>query len=103
MDKKQVMLLLQEYDSGSASYRTLARKYKVSIGFISKMVKRKRDRLYRVLATPVKQEKLPDDVKLLQEELRKLRLKVELQDIILDISSEELGVDLRKKHGARQS
>ena len=56
--------------------------------------------------TPVKEAKeddLPDDVKILMEEIRKLRLKVELQDIIIDISSKEMGVDLRKKRGTRQS
>jgi hypothetical protein len=58
----------------------------------------------------VKQEKivaetaaLPDDVQQLKEELRKARLKIELQDIIIDIASKELGVDIRKKSGTRQS
>ena len=46
---------------------------------------------------------LPDDVTVLKEELRKARLKIELQDLMLDISSKELGIDLRKKHGTRRS
>lgn len=46
---------------------------------------------------------VPDDINSLKEELRKARLKIELQDLMIDISSKELGVDLRKKHGTRQS
>ena len=49
------------------------------------------------------EEPLPEDIPTLQEELRKARLKIELQDLMLDISSKELGLDLRKKHGTRQS
>jgi hypothetical protein len=48
-------------------------------------------------------ESLPDDINILKEELRKARLMIELQDLMLDISSKELGIDLRKKHGTRQS
>lgn len=48
-------------------------------------------------------DSLPDDVTVLKEELRKARLKIELQDLMLDISSKELGIDLRKKHGTRRS
>ena len=48
-------------------------------------------------------ESLPDDINVLKEELRKARLKIELQDLMIDISSKELGIDLRKKHGTRRS
>jgi hypothetical protein len=48
-------------------------------------------------------ESLTDDINILKEELRKARLMIELQDLMLDISSKELGIDLRKKHGTRQS
>jgi hypothetical protein len=57
----------------------------------------------KVLSISNQVEDLPDDVKVLKEALRKERLKNELLNIVVDISSKELGVDLRKKYGARQS
>lgn len=72
-------------------------------------------RIYRMLMgkqkkqQPIKalkiaeEDSLPDDVSLLKQELRKARLKVELQDLMLDIASKELGIDLRKKHGTKRS
>lgn len=102
MDKKQTALLIREYETGSVGYRTLSKKYGVSLGFISKMIRLDKEKLKPIVVL-VKEDDLPDDVKILKEEIRKLKLKVELQDIIIDISSKELGVDLRKKRGARQS
>ena len=102
MDKKQTALLIREYETGSVGYRTLSKKYGVSLGFISKMIRLDKEKLKPIVVV-AKEYDLPDDVKILKEEIRKLRLKVELQDIIIDISSKELGVDLRKKRGARQS
>lgn len=103
MDKKQIALLIREYETGSVGYRTLSKRYGVSLGFISKMIRLdKESRLKPIVVVP-KDDELPDDVNLLKEEIRKLKLQVELQDIIIDISSKELGVDLRKKRGARQS
>jgi transposase len=46
---------------------------------------------------------MPDDIAALKEELGKARLKIELQDIMIDLASKELGVDIRKKSGTRQS
>ena len=106
MDKRQRTLLVQEYQAGGLSYRILARKYRVSLGYISKVIRSdKEHRQKPVEAAPVAkaEDDLPNDVKLLKEEIRKLRLKVELQDIIIDISSKETGIDLRKKRGARRS
>lgn len=103
MDKKQTALLIREYETGSVGYRTLSKKYGVSLGFISKMIRLDKESRLAPIVVVAQEDDLPDDVKILKEEIRKLRLKVELQDIILDISSKELGVDLRKKRGARQS
>jgi hypothetical protein len=105
MDKKQKVLLIREYESGGIGYRTLAKKYRISLSSVSRMiVGSKKDQLNRLVLQPEPEEdNLPDDVRILKEEIRKLKLKVELQDIIIDISSKELGIDLRKKPGARQS
>jgi hypothetical protein len=105
MEKGQRLLLIKDQETKGLSYRILARKYGVSIGYISKVIKSNQaHRLKQLEPVPeVKEDELPDDVKILKEEIRKLRLKVELQDIIIDISSKEMGVDLRKKRGNRQS
>lgn len=114
MEKKQRMLLIQEYDSGGKSYRILAMKYGVSLGYISKVIRSNKEHRQKQAeieaaaaaakkAARPKKDDLPDDVQLLKEEIRKLRLKIELQDIIIDISSKETGIDLRKKRGARRS
>jgi hypothetical protein len=102
MDKKQTALLIREYETGRVGYRTLSKKYGVSLGFISKKIRLEKEKLKPIVVV-VKEDELPDDVKILKEEIRKLRLQVELQDIMIEIAGKELGVDLRKKRGARQS
>jgi hypothetical protein len=101
MDKKQTALLIREYETGRVGYRTLSKKYGVSLGFISKMIRLEKEKLKPIVVV-AKEDDLPDDVKILKEEIRKLRLQVELQDIMIEIAGKELGVDLRKKRGARQ-
>jgi len=105
MDKKQTAILIREYETGNMGYRTLARKYGTSASSVSRMIRKsKKDRLKTIiLQREAEEDKLPDDIKILKEEIRKLKLRVELQDIIIEISGKELGIDLRKKPGARQS
>jgi hypothetical protein len=47
-------------------------------------------------------EPLPTDLKKLQSELRKSQLHVQLLNAIIDIGERELGVDIRKKYGAKR-
>lgn len=105
MNKKKTALLIHEYELGTIGYRSLAKKYRISASTVCRMIKaNKKNQLKSIAPHPESEEdKLPDDVKVLKEEIRKLKLKVELQDLIIDISSKELGVDLRKKPGTRQS
>jgi transposase len=104
MEKSERLLLIKDYETKGLSYRILARKYDVSIGYISKVIRSKKEHQLKQVAPAPKVEEadLPDDVKLLKAEIRKLKLKIELQDIIIDISSKEMGVDLRKKRGTRR-
>ena len=46
---------------------------------------------------------MPTDVKELQEALRMARLHIELLEATIDIADEQLGTDIRKKAGTRQS
>jgi hypothetical protein len=84
------------------SYRILGKKYGIDPMTAHRIMKSKEKKQ----VNPARQEQaadLPDDVKLLKEELRKAQLKIELQDLMIDIASKELGVDIRKKSGTRQS
>lgn len=49
------------------------------------------------------EEAIPTDIKELQEALRQSRLKIELLEAMIDIADEQLGTEIRKKAGTRQS
>ena len=114
MDEKIALALLYDHNITGLSYRTLAAKYGINRTRIHRMVMSKQNKQGKAII--IKPEKpiaikvvvseesaLPDDITVLKEELRKARLKIELQDFMLDISSKGLGIDLRKKHGTRRS
>ena len=97
MDKKQAVQIIHDRTVKQLSYRSLGKKYGVALSTIHRMINSKQEE-------PLPEDDtLPDDVKTLKEELRKERLKNELLNLVIDISSKELGVDLRKKHGTRRS
>ena len=83
------------------SYRTLGKKYGIGSSTARRMMMRKQDEQKEEALTEYLSN-LPDDIKVLKEELRKEKLKNELLNLVIDISSKELGVDLRKKHGTGQ-
>jgi hypothetical protein len=104
MDKKTVAQIIQDRAVHGLSYRSLAKKYNFAHSSIYYMLKKKPKKEAKLPALEIAPaESLPDDINILKEELRKARLMIELQDLMLDISSKELGIDLRKKHGTRQS
>jgi transposase len=104
MDKKTVAQIIQDRAVHGLSYRSLAKKYNFAHSSIYYMLKKKPKKEAKLPALEIAPaESLTDDINILKEELRKARLMIELQDLMLDISSKELGIDLRKKHGTRQS
>ena len=104
MDKKTAAQIIQDRTVDGLSYRNLGKKYNLPLVSIHRLIMGKPKKQVEIPALAAAAvESLPDDIKLLKEELRKARLKIELQDLMLDISSKELGIDLRKKHGTRQS
>jgi len=106
MDEKTAESILIDRNLLGLNYRTLEKKYGISRAQIHRMVmskQKKEKKPSAIKALPVEDTALPDDVKTLREELRKARLKIELQDLMIDISSKELGIDLRKKHGTKRS
>jgi hypothetical protein len=106
MEYKNVSAILYDHNVGGLSYRNLAGKYGINRNEVHRIVmsKHNKPKKAREIVRVVRKElPIPDDIDLLKKELREARLTIELQDFMLDISSKELGIDLRKKHGTRQS
>jgi hypothetical protein len=106
MENKNVSAILYDHNVGGLSYRNLAGKYGITREQVHRilMSKHNKPKKAREIVVVVKEElPIPDDIDLLKKELREARLTIELQGYMLDISSKELGIDLRKKHGTRQS
>lgn len=107
MDKKTRMQIQYDHAIKGLSYRNLGKKYGISHTRIYRMLKPRQGQPKKTQeaesADPVVGESFAGDEKALREELRKVRLENELLKLVIDISSKELGVDLRKKHGTRQS
>ncbi len=106
MDKKQALAIILDRETSGLAYRSLAEKYGTNFMAVYRIINSKEKGEVKPTETavsPAAGEAMPEDVKVLQEELRKARLKIALQDLVIDISSKELGIDLRKKRGTRQS
>ena len=101
MDKKQAAQIMHDYRVLGLSCRTLGKKYGMGHTRIYRMIKKNESERKPEELLP--EEAMPDDVKSLKEALRKERLKTELLNTVIDIASKELGVDIRKKSGTRQS
>lgn len=89
--------IIAEYLGGSESYKALEQKYGVKARTIQTWV-----RAYR------KSNDLPitteaSSLKEMKKRLAEAELKNELLEEMLRLSSEQTGVDLRKKFGSRQS
>lgn len=103
MDRITAKQVKEDREKHGLSYRKLALKYKVDHVKLYRMLMKKPIKQREQALKKVSTLAVPDDINSLKEELRKARLKIELQDLMIDISSKELGVDIRKKHGTRQS
>ncbi|MGN6397514.1 MAG: hypothetical protein ACTHMI_18230 [Mucilaginibacter sp.] len=107
MDENLKMLIKQDHELEGLSYRNLAEKYGMDRTEIHRIVmsKAKKDvQKPQLTSQAVKEElPLPDDINELKKALGDARLKIELQELMLDIASKEFGVDIRKKSGTRQS
>jgi hypothetical protein len=99
MNKIKEAKIINDHMIGGLSFRTLALKYGISYGRAYRIVKSQKP-AYREQSGD---EDLPDDVAKLKAMLRKERLKNELLNNIIDIADKELGTNIRKKSGTRQS
>ena len=113
MDKKEISReeIIAEYLTGNISYRALGKKHGVPSRSICDWVMRYQGRLpswkekekrRKEKATGKKEQKLSNDVKVLQKALRKSELKGELLEEMLRLSEKHTGIDLRKKFGTKQ-
>jgi transposase-like protein len=92
--------IISEYLIGDQSFNALEEKYGVKARTIQTWV-----RAYR-LKHPEAQTKggrETEDVKQLKKQLKEAELKNELLEEMLRLSSQQAGVDFRKKFGSRQS
>jgi len=113
MDKKKISKeeIVAEYLTGNISYRALGEKYSIPSRSICDWVMKYQGRLpswkekekrRKEKATGKKEQKLSNDVRILQKALRKSELKGELLEEMLNLSEEYTGIDLRKKFGTKQ-
>jgi len=109
MDEKEINReeIIAEYLTGNISYRTLGEKYGVLSRSICDWVMKyqghlpswsEKEKCRKEKATGKKEKKLSNDVKVLQNALR----KSELLEEMLKLSEEHTGIDLRKKFGTKQ-
>lgn len=107
MDKKTKIRIKYDHETNELSYRNLGEKYGISHTTIYAMLNRKPKDSHKTKVTRWQEQgeevMLPDDIKTLKAKLREALLIIELQNNMIKIASEELGVDLRKKHVTRQS
>ena len=108
MDEKVTLMIIADHEIEGLGYRILADKYGMSREQIHRIVMSKAskstERPGPVEGAVVTGEAaIPDDKEALKEALRQAHLKIELQDLMLDIASREFGVDIRKKSGTKPS
>jgi transposase-like protein len=109
MDQITKEKIIAEYLQGGISYRQLEEKYGTSFRNIQRWVQQyKGNSLYihkpRIIKKEIAEieENLPNDVKQLQAELRKVKLHNKYLEALLDIGKEQHNLDLRKKAGTKQ-
>ena len=101
VDKEEV---LAEYLKGGISLRGLARKYGVNHRQIHRWVKEFRDEGdgAQVAKDARYTGEQVAEIKRLRKELEDAKLKNELLVAMIDIAEEQMGIDIRKKRGAKR-
>lgn len=107
-DQKLKERVIADYLSGGGTYRQLQGKYGIDFRLIHQWVQDFKGKGTKSVKPSKKAdvkpvEDLPKEVKQLQEELRQARLYNKLLEALVDIGKEQYGIDLRKKHGTKQS
>ena len=90
---------IEEYMRGGVSLRNVSEKYDVSRGTLHRWVKAYQED--RQVEKPERMKVVPEDVRKLQRELEVARLEVKIYKTMIDIAEKDLGIQIRKKHGAK--
>lgn len=93
--------IIAEYLGGTESFKALEEKYGVKARTIQTWVRAYRTKHGLKKVQPTGQE--TEDIKALKKQLKESELKNELLEEMLRLSSQQAGVDFRKKFGSRQS
>lgn len=102
--------VVEEYLRGGKSLREMEGKYGINFRTIHRWVKEAEAGLSeeaaaegrRRRALAVKQGEMPEEVRRLRKELEEARLYNELLNAMIDIAEEQMGVEIRKKRGAKR-
>jgi hypothetical protein len=113
MEKKRLQEQVRDdYLSGRGTHRSLGERYGCSASTIGRLIMGKQIKQTKRSATRVEgwvqrasgaDQVMPTETSELQEELRMARLKIDLLEAMIDIADEQMGANIRKKAGTRQS
>jgi transposase-like protein len=108
MDKKVIdkEAIIAEYLTGNSTYRKLAIKYGVDFRIIHSWVMKYQGKSQKLITKPkdlkAAETPLSNEIKQLQQELRKAQLHNKLLNAIIDIAEDQLKIDIRKKSGTKR-
>lgn len=101
MDKKmEKKRIVEEYLNGGVSLREMGRRYGIDHVSLHRWVNEYRGE--RSLAEEGYTKEEAGEIKRLRKELEDAKLRNELLVAMIDIAEEEMGIDIRKKRGARR-
>lgn len=103
MEQEQIDQMHRDWVLSGLSIRSLAKKYGISTTRVHRIMSAKKNPKKEQAKTSMAAAELSAEVVRLKELLRKERLKNELLNNIIDIADKELGANIRKKSGTRQS
>ena len=102
MEKEQIEQMRRDWAVSGLSIRSLAKKYGISTSRAHRVMSAKKSPKKDQVKSAAAAE-LSAEVAKLKELLRKEKLRNELLNNIIDIADKELGTNIRKKSGTRQS
>ena len=101
MEQEQKEALMHDWAISGLSIRNLANKYGISPSRVHRIMRAKKEKKDQKMTNDT--TVLSSEVTRLQALLRKEQLKNELLNNMIDIADKELGTNIRKKSGTRQS
>jgi transposase len=91
--------VVREYRRGGVSLRFLSAKYGISLATLHGWVKAQAEEAE--VDKPARANAVSAEVRKLQRELEVARLEVKIYKTMIDIAERDLGIQIRKKRGAK--